>query len=250
MVAPDETPRLRSYLRNWPIVLCHGIALWARSSSGFPGAWSAWRRFCTWCACAFCRPATTATSRTGASRPGARFQFVLALLGGMCTQRGALWWAANHRLHHAHRTSPATSTRRSATASTGATSAGSSRSATRPRASTASATSRATPSYAGSTDTLRAVAALPGALLLLGGWSAGIWGCFVSTVVAVARHLQHQLARARGSGVGATRPANESRNNSSSRSSRWARAGTTTIITISVGGQGFYWWEIDLPTTC
>ncbi|HEY4184211.1 MAG TPA: acyl-CoA desaturase [Polyangia bacterium] len=30
------------------------------------------------------------------------FQFVLAFLGGTCGQRGALWWAANHRHHHVH----------------------------------------------------------------------------------------------------------------------------------------------------
>lgn len=28
------------------------------------------------------------------------FQFILALGGSICLQRGALWWAANHRLHH------------------------------------------------------------------------------------------------------------------------------------------------------
>jgi stearoyl-CoA desaturase (delta-9 desaturase) len=30
------------------------------------------------------------------------FQLLLAFVGGTCTQRGALWWAANHRHHHAH----------------------------------------------------------------------------------------------------------------------------------------------------
>ena len=35
-----------------------------------------------------------------------RFQFVLAFLGGICTQRGALWWAANHRQHHAYADRP------------------------------------------------------------------------------------------------------------------------------------------------
>src|SRR5712671_6975177 len=29
------------------------------------------------------------------------FQFVLAWLGGMAAQKGALWWAAHHRSHHA-----------------------------------------------------------------------------------------------------------------------------------------------------
>jgi stearoyl-CoA desaturase (Delta-9 desaturase) len=33
------------------------------------------------------------------SRP---FQFVLAFLGGMAAQKGALWWAAHHRHHHKH----------------------------------------------------------------------------------------------------------------------------------------------------
>ena len=33
------------------------------------------------------------------SRP---WQFVLALWGGICVQRGALWWAATHRHHHQH----------------------------------------------------------------------------------------------------------------------------------------------------
>src|SRR3954465_9718305 len=28
------------------------------------------------------------------------FQFVIALLGGMSVQKGALWWAAHHRHHH------------------------------------------------------------------------------------------------------------------------------------------------------
>ncbi len=28
------------------------------------------------------------------------FQFVLALFGGMCAQKGTLWWAEHHRMHH------------------------------------------------------------------------------------------------------------------------------------------------------
>lgn len=28
------------------------------------------------------------------------FQFCIALLGGTCVQKGALWWASNHRWHH------------------------------------------------------------------------------------------------------------------------------------------------------
>ncbi|GAC1351741.1 MAG: hypothetical protein NVS3B20_03740 [Polyangiales bacterium] len=34
------------------------------------------------------------------------FQFVLALLGTMCTQKGPLWWAATHRKHHRESDTP------------------------------------------------------------------------------------------------------------------------------------------------
>lgn len=34
------------------------------------------------------------------------FQFVLAWLGGMSAQKGALWWAAHHRHHHQHSDQP------------------------------------------------------------------------------------------------------------------------------------------------
>jgi stearoyl-CoA desaturase (delta-9 desaturase) len=40
-------------------------------------------------------------------RTGRAFQLVLAFLGGTCAQRGALWWAANHRQHHRHSDGPA-----------------------------------------------------------------------------------------------------------------------------------------------
>src|SRR4051794_9616689 len=30
------------------------------------------------------------------------FQFLFAFFGGMSVQKGALWWAANHRHHHKH----------------------------------------------------------------------------------------------------------------------------------------------------
>jgi stearoyl-CoA desaturase (delta-9 desaturase) len=39
-------------------------------------------------------------------KTGRVFQFVLAFLGGTCAQRGALWWAANHRHHHRHSDDP------------------------------------------------------------------------------------------------------------------------------------------------
>src|ERR1041384_4738676 len=33
-------------------------------------------------------------------KPSRAFQYVLAVLGGLSLQRGALWWAAHHRHHH------------------------------------------------------------------------------------------------------------------------------------------------------
>ena len=35
-------------------------------------------------------------------KTGRVFQFVLAFLGTAAVQKGVLWWAANHRLHHRH----------------------------------------------------------------------------------------------------------------------------------------------------
>ena len=34
------------------------------------------------------------------------FQFVLAVLGASATQKGALWWAGHHRIHHKHSDRP------------------------------------------------------------------------------------------------------------------------------------------------
>jgi stearoyl-CoA desaturase (delta-9 desaturase) len=39
-------------------------------------------------------------------KTGRGFQFLLAFLGGTCAQRGALWWASNHRHHHRHSDEP------------------------------------------------------------------------------------------------------------------------------------------------
>jgi len=39
-------------------------------------------------------------------RTGRGFQLVIAFLGGTCAQRGALWWAGNHRHHHRHSDDP------------------------------------------------------------------------------------------------------------------------------------------------
>src|SRR6267142_2461842 len=39
-------------------------------------------------------------------KTGRVFQFVLAWIGASATQKGPLWWAANHRHHHAHSDTP------------------------------------------------------------------------------------------------------------------------------------------------
>ncbi len=39
-------------------------------------------------------------------RTGRAFQFLLAFLGATATQKGVLWWAANHRDHHRHSDGP------------------------------------------------------------------------------------------------------------------------------------------------
>jgi stearoyl-CoA desaturase (delta-9 desaturase) len=39
-------------------------------------------------------------------RTSRAFQFVLALLGATATQKGALWWAGHHRIHHKHADRP------------------------------------------------------------------------------------------------------------------------------------------------
>jgi stearoyl-CoA desaturase (delta-9 desaturase) len=41
-----------------------------------------------------------------AYKTGRRFQFVMALLGCSAMQKGPLWWAASHRLHHLHADTP------------------------------------------------------------------------------------------------------------------------------------------------
>jgi stearoyl-CoA desaturase (delta-9 desaturase) len=40
-------------------------------------------------------------------KTGRGFQLVLAFVGGTCAQRGALWWAGNHRNHHRYSDEPA-----------------------------------------------------------------------------------------------------------------------------------------------
>jgi stearoyl-CoA desaturase (Delta-9 desaturase) len=181
-------------------------------------------------------------------RTSRAFQFVLAFLGGTCAQRGALWWAANHRHHHRHSDAPGDlhSPRKDGLLW----------------------------SHLGwvlskqfdatQYDQIRDFARYPelrwldrhhfapswlllATLFLLGGPAAAIWGSFVSTVVLWhGTFTINSLAHAFGSRRYAT--ADDSRNNP------WLAA-----LTLGEGWHnnhhhypgsatlGFFWWELD-PT--
>jgi stearoyl-CoA desaturase (delta-9 desaturase) len=247
MVGSAATGSGIPYLRSYPLYICHGVALFAPFvvpfSWGYVGL-----------------AAILYVLRMGALSAGYHryfahrsyktsraFQFALAFVGGTCTQRGALWWAANHRQHHAHADQPGDphspirhglywshlgwilSKRHEAT------------------------------QY----DRIRDFARFPelrwldrhhfvpslvyaGALLVLGGWAALIWGCFVSTVFLwqatfCINSLAHLIGRRRYP------TPDTSRNNA--------------LLALLMMGEGwhnnhhhhrssaalgFYWWELDV----
>ena len=180
-------------------------------------------------------------------KTGRGFQFVLAFLGGTCAQRGALWWAGNHRHHHRHSDEPA---------------------------------DLHSPRQGGffwshvgwvlskrfertNLDLIRDFARFPelrwldrhhlvpplvmlGTLLLLGGIPAGIWGAFVSSVLLW--HLTFAINSVAHT-VGSIRypTGDDSRNNA-----------LLALLTLGEGWHnnhhhyqssatlGFFWWELDL----
>jgi len=175
-------------------------------------------------------------------------QFVMALLGTTCVQKGVLWWAAHHRTHHKYSDEPedlhsvrqrgfwwshvgwihVSGPRRTdwkripdfakypelVWLNTYPT--WSSRSASRRCSSPSAARSR---------------------------WCGGF---FVSTTLLwhgtfTINSLSHVFASA------ATPPPTTARTTGCSRSSRWARAGTNNHHHYQRStSQGFFWWEIDL----
>ena len=176
------------------------------------------------------------------------FQFVIAFLGGTCAQRGALWWAANHRHHHRYSDRP--------------------EDLHSPREKGLLwshlgwvLSKRFEPTQL---DRVPDLARFPelrwldrhhfapswvllGTLFLLGGFPAAIWGSFVSTVVLWhGTFTINSLAHAFGSRRYGTR--DDSRNNA-----------LLAVITLGEGWHnnhhhypgsaslGFFWWEID-PT--
>jgi len=235
------------HLRSLPMYVCHGVALIGPFVVPF-----SWRcvglaallyvvRMCGLSA-GYHRYFAHRSYRTSRA-----FQLVLAFVGGTCTQRGALWWAATHRAHHARTDdegdphSPVRdglfwshigwilSKRHEAT----------------------------------DLGRIRDFARYPelrwldrhhfvpslvfaGALLALGGPAALIWGCFVSTVFMwhatfSINSLAHVLGRRRYP------TADQSRNNALlgvfmmgegwHNNHHYYRSSATL---------GFYWWEIDL----
>jgi stearoyl-CoA desaturase (delta-9 desaturase) len=181
-------------------------------------------------------------------RTSRAFQLVLALLGGTCAQRGALWWAANHRHHHRHSDRPADLH------------------SPRERGLFWSHLGWVISKQFEETrlDRIPDFARFPelrwldrhhfvpswallGTLFLLGGAPAVIWGSFVSTVVLWhCTFTINSLAHAYGSRR--YRTGDESRNNP------WL-----ALLTLGEGWHnnhhhfpgsatlGFFWWEVD-PT--
>jgi stearoyl-CoA desaturase (delta-9 desaturase) len=235
------------YALSWPLFLCHGIALVGPFVVRF--SWSYVGLAAILYAVRLCL-LSAGYHRYFAHRSfktSRGFQLVLAFAGGTCTQRGALWWAANHRHHHAHADQPGDihspvrdglywshlgwilSRRHEATRH----------------------------------DRIRDFAGFPelrwldrhhfvpslvyaGTLLVVGGWSALIWGCFVSTAFMWhATFSINSLAHLVGRRRYATR--DQSRNNA--------------LLGVLLMGEGwhnnhhryqssaalgFYWWELDL----
>ena len=175
-------------------------------------------------------------------------QFLLALGGTLCLQKGPLWWAANHRVHHRYADRPTDLHSRGYGACGGRTSAGSCRASTRRRSGSASPTWPAIPSCAGSiaTGSYRRWR-WRGVLWLAGGWWALLWGFFVSTDAALARHVHDQLAGARHRQP----PLSDGRRQPQQRLS-------LALLTMGEGWhnnhhrypgaerQGFFWWEVDV----
>ena len=180
-------------------------------------------------------------------KTGRVFQAVLAFLGGTCAQRGALWWASNHREHHRHSDGPddlhsprirgllwshlgwVLSKRFEATRL------------------------EQVPDFAKYPE-LRWLDrhhfapswVLLGTLLLVGGLPAAVWGSFVSTVVLWhGTFTINSLAHAWGARRYAT--GDDSRNNA-----------VLAVLTLGEGWHnnhhhypgsatlGFFWWEIDV----
>ena len=104
MAAPEPLDRRLTLAAPglWAMVAIHAGALLALHPAAAPTPWLL--AFCglTFAARVFC--VTAGFHRYFAHRAfktGRALQLVFALIGGMAVQRGALWWAAHHRAHHA-----------------------------------------------------------------------------------------------------------------------------------------------------
>ncbi len=102
-VRDDERPKLVAGIPFWGI---HAVAIAGIVATG----WS-WSGFALAIGFYYLRMfgITAGYHRYFAHRSfktGRVFQFILALLGTLATQKGVLWWAAHHRQHHRYSDSP------------------------------------------------------------------------------------------------------------------------------------------------
>ena len=172
---------------------------------------------------------------------------MLALLGTLAVQKGVLWWAANHRVHHKYSDQEGDVHSPVRTASGGRTSAGSSppdyeETAVRPH-----------PRHGQVSRAALAERALPGAAggargrcsILVGGLPWLVWGFFISTTLLWhATFTINSLSHVFGSRRYETGDA--------SRNNVWL-----ALLTMGEGWhnnhhrymnsvrQGFFWWEVD-----
>jgi stearoyl-CoA desaturase (delta-9 desaturase) len=100
--SPGVSPGPVPYLRSLPMMACHGVALvgpflvpFSWRWVGLAGALYVVRMLAL--SAGYHRYFAHRSYKTSRG-----FQLVLAFAGGTCAQRGALWWAANHRHHHRH----------------------------------------------------------------------------------------------------------------------------------------------------
>jgi stearoyl-CoA desaturase (delta-9 desaturase) len=175
------------------------------------------------------------------------FQFILALGGATCTQKGALWWAAHHRRHHKYSDMPedvhSVVQRGFYWGHQGWILVNRHRATEWDRIKDLSVYPELR--FLNRFPFLVDVG-FPVALYFIGGWHLLLWGYFVSTVMLwhgtfTINSLAHLWGRKR------YKTGDESRNN-----------GILALLTMGEGwhnnhhyyqrstSQGFYWWEIDV----
>jgi stearoyl-CoA desaturase (delta-9 desaturase) len=105
---PVRTSWLRDYfnVRTWPFWACHLGAIYGIYLFGFSWAGLGLALALYYARMFFVTGAYHRYFSHRAFKTSRWFQFVLALFGGMCAQKGALWWAEHHRVHHKYSDTP------------------------------------------------------------------------------------------------------------------------------------------------